>query len=115
VSLTDEKTAIFTTVFFIIFILCVSGRAAILQHHILLWLGTISSPLYLVHAVTGIRIQIALHALGMSAWHNLVLSIGVALGLASVISSCIERPAGRAIRDAAVRWSAERAVVPTPV
>lgn len=114
VAFAGEKTAIFTTVFFLIFILCVSGRAGFLQHRILLWLGAISYPLYLVHAVTGIRIQIALHALGLPAWPNLVISTGVALGLASAISLYVERPSGRAIRDVAARWNAVRAVVPTP-
>jgi peptidoglycan/LPS O-acetylase OafA/YrhL len=110
----DAKTIIFTTIFFAIFILCVSGWATFLQHHMLLWLGAISYPLYLIHAVIGIRLQLALHALGLPAWPNLVLSAGVALGLAWAISSCIERPAGRFIRNAVARWSAKVATAPIP-
>ncbi len=98
------------TAFFFIFVLCVSGHAAFLKHRLLLWLGAISYPLYLVRAVTGIRVQIALHSLGLSAWPNLVVSTSLALALAWGISALVERPAGRAIRGAAARWMAERAV-----
>jgi peptidoglycan/LPS O-acetylase OafA/YrhL len=112
VSAFDAKTIIFTTFFFVIFMFCVLGWATFLQHRILLWLGAISYPLYLIHAVIGIRLQLALHALGLPPWPNLVLSTTVALGLAWGISSYIERPAGRFVRDAAARWRAEAATMP---
>jgi peptidoglycan/LPS O-acetylase OafA/YrhL len=112
VAFTEEMTTIMTTAFFVIFILCVSGRATFLQNRLLLWLGAISYPLYLVHAVTGIRLQLALHALGLPAWPNLVATTGASLMLAWAISVLVERPAGRAIRRAAGRWNAERAIAP---
>ena len=114
VVFSGEKTLAFTTLFFIIFIFCVSGRAAFLNHRILLWLGAISYPLYLTHAVVGVRMQLTLHMLGLPAWPNLVLCTTAALGLASATSWYVERPAGRMIRDTAARWSAEAAAVPTP-
>lgn len=96
----------FTAAFFAIFVLCIRGHAAILRHPLLVWLGTISYPLYLSHPGVGIRVQFALHALGLPPWAILMGATSFAVGLAWLISVVVERPGGRTIRRAAMRWQA---------
>ena len=87
-----------TTAFFLIFILCVSGNAAFLRHRLLLWLGGISYPLYLIHAVVGIRCQLTLQALGLPAILNLLITLLFALTLAAFVSRFVEPPGRHAMR-----------------
>lgn len=95
---------VLTVIFFAVFALCVAGYGGFLRQKPLLWLGGISYPLYLVHAIPGLRVQIALALLGVPAWLNLAAAVAVALLLAWAIREWVERPGGAALRRAAARW-----------
>jgi len=95
---------VLTAIFFAVFALCVAGYGGLLRQPVLLWLGGISYPLYLIHGIPGIRVQILLASLGVPAWLNLAVTVAVALTLAWSISKWVERPGGAALRRAAVRW-----------
>jgi len=77
-----------------------------LANPVLLWLGAVSYPLYLVHATMGYIVIRRLSGIGVEA--NLAVggAIVFMLALASAITYGVERPAGRAIRG----WWKRRAL-----
>ena len=89
--------------------LAASGRLSLLRHPVLVWLGAISYPLYLVHENMGWALQLRWLAWGMEP--NLVLAIGVAAAcaVATLLNRCIEQPAMRWIRK---RYRMRQAAAP---
>lgn len=86
------------------FALIFAGRAAVLRMAPLVWLGSISYSLYLIHNYAGRALIYTLQQAGWSANASILLITLLALAGASVLTYLIERPARRAIR----RWYRQR-------
>jgi peptidoglycan/LPS O-acetylase OafA/YrhL len=81
-----------------VFAALIAGKAKFLNHPVLLWLGSISYPFYLIHQLLGYAFMLMLERGGMSAWAALPLAIAAALGIAHCLSVWVEKPALSAIR-----------------
>jgi peptidoglycan/LPS O-acetylase OafA/YrhL len=77
-----------------------SPAPKLLLHPLLLWLGALSYPLYLVHQEIGYLVIRHLQLAGISALLSIVAMAVLAVGLASAIHYFVEMPAMRAIRSA---------------
>ncbi len=78
--------------------LAASGRLPWLRNPVLLWLGAISYPLYLLHENIGWSVQLtALHA-GLALPWAVLLALVISLALADASSRWVERPALRWLR-----------------
>jgi len=86
-----------------------SGRAPLLCHPVLVFLGTISYPLYLVHENVGWIIERSLLAAGWRFDAAASAALGVILVAAWLLSISIEKPALAAIRNWYKRRSATAA------
>lgn len=84
--------------------LAMAGRLPILRTRPLLFLGTISYSLYLVHQPLGVRLMLGLHALGGAAWLNLAATLVMLIGLATVMTYAVERPGTRLLRRLYANW-----------
>ena len=82
-----------------IFWLMLSGRLSFLASPILLWLGAISYPLYLVHQNIGYVIIHRLGALGVGTEIAAIAATALAVLLAHVLHRHVEDPAQRWLRD----------------
>jgi peptidoglycan/LPS O-acetylase OafA/YrhL len=87
-------------------LLAAIGKARILAHPILVWLGAISYPLYLIHENIGWSIQLRLHALGIPTDAIILVVVVISLTMASVLTRYVEQPAMRWIRSNYVRRQA---------
>jgi peptidoglycan/LPS O-acetylase OafA/YrhL len=81
-----------------IFAALVSGRLTFLNHRVLLWLGGISYPLYLIHQYLGYAVMIALQDSGVPSGVTLICTLAAALVAAHCIHLFIEQPSLTAIR-----------------
>lgn len=81
-----------------VFAALVAGGTGFLGAPVLVWLGALSYPLYLVHQNVGYAVIAALEGIGLPAWAATVLAIAVALGLAQLIHDFVETPAMRFLR-----------------
>ncbi|MCB2048464.1 MAG: acyltransferase [Novosphingobium sp.] len=88
-----------------IFFALVAERLAFLDRPVLLWLGALSYPLYLVHQNIGYAFIAALEAAGVPAWTALIAAFALALGLAQMIHDFVETPSLRVLRNL---WKARR-------
>jgi len=79
--------------------LAASGRASLLRHGILVWLGSISYPLYLLHENIGWSLLLQLQSRGVSTDVAIVIGIAVSLVMATALTYLIEQPAMRWIRN----------------
>jgi peptidoglycan/LPS O-acetylase OafA/YrhL len=79
--------------------LAASGRASLLRHPVLVWLGTISYPLYLLHENIGWSLQLRLGEWGIPTDATVVIVLAVSLTMATAVSRWVERPAMRWIRN----------------
>lgn len=79
--------------------LAASGRASLLRHRILVWLGAISYPLYLLHENIGWSVQLRLAGLGISADVAVMIALASSLILATALTRWVEQPAMRWIRS----------------
>ena len=87
-------TVLATTVF-----LAASGRASLLRHGVLVWLGSISYPLYLLHENIGWSLLLQLQSLGVPTDLAILMVIAVSLLMATALTYLIEQPAMRWIRN----------------
>jgi peptidoglycan/LPS O-acetylase OafA/YrhL len=83
---------------FATFTLAVSGRARMFVNPVTVWLGTISYSLYLTHLMVGLPSLTALNGYGVGTSTALLITLGGALLLASVITYSVERPAMEGLR-----------------
>ena len=79
--------------------LAASGHAPLLRHRLLVWLGSISYPLYLLHENIGWSLQLRLAALGVPTDAAVLITLASSLSIASAVSSWVERPAMLWIRN----------------
>lgn len=77
-----------------------TGRLRILQNAILVWLGTISYPLYLLHENIGWGLILHLERLGTLPELAIAIAIASVLALASAVTWLVEKPAMTWIRSA---------------
>ncbi|MBK9234543.1 MAG: acyltransferase [Rhodoferax sp.] len=79
--------------------LAASGRAGVLKHPALVWLGSISYPLYLLHENIGWSILLRALAAGVPFDAAVALTLAASLTLAALVSRTVEQPVMRWIRD----------------
>lgn len=79
--------------------LAASGRASILRHRTLVWLGSISYPLYLLHENIGWSLLLRLRSLGIPTDVAILLGLTASLALATALTTLVEQPAMRWIRN----------------
>ncbi len=82
-----------------VFILAVSGYLNWLATRPLLWLGSLSYALYLVHQNIGYGVIGWSYDVGLPGWAGVCLALTIALGLATIIHYAIEQPALRWFRQ----------------
>ncbi|GGD16000.1 acyltransferase family protein [Aquisalinus flavus] len=90
--------AVLTGTFWLVFHLAVAGRLHFVAVRPLLWLGTVSYALYLVHMMIGFRIMYSLQLAGVGYGLSVIAAIAVSLVLAAGMTFLIERPAQRLLK-----------------
>lgn len=90
----------FATCYIIFFLLLIYGRMGVLSNPVLLFLGTISYPLYLIHQNIGYIVIRAVSPMINNSSLAVGAAIAVSLFLASSLTFLVERPARRVIRVA---------------
>jgi peptidoglycan/LPS O-acetylase OafA/YrhL len=88
-----------------IFAALIAGRTGFLNAPVLVWLGALSYPLYLVHQNLGYAVITALETVGLPAWTATVLAILAALGAAQLVHDLVETPSLRMLRG---MWKGRR-------
>ena len=91
--------AVLATVLGTAVFLAASGRARLLKNRILIWLGTISYPLYLLHENIGWSLQLRLGELGISTDVAILITLSVSLALSTALTYGVEQPVMRWIRS----------------
>lgn len=76
-----------------------TGRLPWLAHPVLVFFGTISYPLYLVHENIGWVVQRAVLARALPFDVSVLVAFGVSVALATLLTRTVEQPAMRAIRS----------------
>jgi len=94
--------AAFSTVMY----LATAGQLKWLASPPLVYLGSISYPLYLVHQNVGYVILRTLNGWGLNANVSFLLALAGVLGLAVALSRFVERPALAAIKARYAEWKA---------
>ncbi len=87
--------ALIVASFILLFILIIRGHAGILRHGFLIYLGTISYSLYLIHHMVGFRIIQELQTIGTEPNTALFITVLLMIVTASLMTYIIERPAAR--------------------
>jgi peptidoglycan/LPS O-acetylase OafA/YrhL len=75
-----------------------SGRATWLRLPPLVWLGTVSYPLYLLHENIGWSVELQMLGLGLPIDVAMLAALLTGLGLAALLTRSVEQPAMRWIR-----------------
>lgn len=98
--ITDDMTAVLCLAgSFLLFYLFIYGQLKWLVNGPLVYLGTISYSLFLIHENMGWIIIRRLHEAGAGPWPRLLLPVAASLVLASALTFGIERPAMRYLRE----------------
>lgn len=96
----------------VMFCLVAAGRLGGLAQAPLVFLGTISYPLYLLHQNIGYVVMRESMRTGMPADLAILLAIAVTIGLAAALTWSVEKPARAWLRDVYARYRARGAAVP---
>ncbi len=75
------------------------NRFKLLQFKPVVWLGTISYPLYLLHENIGWSLMLQLQKFGLSMDVTILLTLCISLALAAAVTYWVEQPAMRWIRS----------------
>ncbi len=89
-----------------IFAALIAGRTGFLNAPVLVWLGALSYPLYLVHQNIGYALIAALEGAGVPPLAAALAALALALGLSQLIHDLVETPSLRVLRNL---WKARRA------
>lgn len=104
---TDPDASLFVPLTGAAVMLAMSRRDLLwLANPLLVFLGNISYPLYLLHENIGFVVLRFLYRHAVPPDAAIVLTIAVAIGLAAIVTHTVERPAMKFIRN---RWRARRA------
>jgi peptidoglycan/LPS O-acetylase OafA/YrhL len=79
--------------------LAANNRVALLRHPLLVWLGSIAYPLYLLHENIGWSLQLRLGALGVPIDATILIALATSLAMATALTRWVEQPALRWIRN----------------
>lgn len=79
--------------------LAANNRLILLRNPVILWLGFISYPLYLLHENIGWGVMRIIERAGFSPWLAIGAASGVALVLAWLVANFVERPAMQWVRS----------------
>lgn len=85
--------SLFVLACFGVFALAVAGRIQVLANRPLLWLGSLSYSLYLVHQNIGYGVIGWSYNAGLPGWFGVMLALIMALALASLVHYLVEKPA----------------------
>jgi peptidoglycan/LPS O-acetylase OafA/YrhL len=88
----------FSTSFFILFALAINDKLSFIKQKPLIWLGSISYTLYLVHQMIGFKIIYTLNANGIPSTISIFTALITCLYIANLITKYIEKPVMRKIR-----------------
>ncbi|TXH77472.1 MAG: acyltransferase [Lysobacteraceae bacterium] len=81
-----------------IFAIFIAGWLRWLDRPVFAFFGAISYSLYLLHQAIGFALINRLERMGLHSWGAVLVALAVALGLATLLTWTVERPAMRAIR-----------------
>ncbi|MBU6267124.1 MAG: acyltransferase [Sphingomonadales bacterium] len=81
-----------------LFAALVAGKLKPLSHPVLLWLGAMSYPVYLIHENLGYALIARLESVGIAPAPALVAALIAAYATAHLLHQCIEQPALHSIR-----------------
>lgn len=84
--------SLFVLACFGIFALAVAGRLNWLSNRPMLWLGSLSYSLYLVHQNIGYGVIGLSYEAGLPGWLGVTLALATALALASLVHYSVEKP-----------------------
>ncbi|MBI3950857.1 MAG: acyltransferase [Acidobacteria bacterium] len=107
------QLTLIVTFFFIVFYLAIKGRLSFIVWRPLVFLGTISYALYLVHQNIGYVIIRALYRQGINPNASIAIAIIVSLCLASAVTFLIEKPALQAIRTGYAKFRPRGVILPS--
>ena len=79
--------------------LAAQSRLTFLQFKPIVWLGTVSYPLYLLHENIGWSLMLQLQKMGLSMDITIFITLCVSLSLAAAVTFWVEQPAMRWIRS----------------
>lgn len=90
--------AVASALFYALFYAVVFGWLKSLAIRPLVFLGTVSYPLYLLHQNIGFVILRGFYSIGASPWVAIPIAVLIVLALATAVAFLLERPANSAIR-----------------
>jgi peptidoglycan/LPS O-acetylase OafA/YrhL len=100
----DIHSVLCLAVDFIIFYLFIYDKLSWIVQRPLLFLGTISYSLYLIHLNMGQLIIKYLYTIGANAWLRLIIPTLVSVFVATIMTYGIEKPAMKYIRTKYTQW-----------
>ncbi|MFT7828728.1 acyltransferase family protein [Priestia megaterium] len=86
---------VLVTVFIIGFFCLINNKLGFLNHNFLIFLGTISYPLYLIHQNIGYVVINLLDKVGLDSNIIFLIPILISLAIATFITFCVEKPIQR--------------------
>ena len=91
--------AVLAAVLTVVLYAAASGRLPVLKVRVLVWLGMISYPLYLLHENIGWALIRRMESAGLEPNVAALVTLTIVIGLATALHRLVEKPAMRWIRD----------------